>query len=100
MASRHRIQRHIPCGDRRAFRGIPSTTVREVRKRRRVLDMTEFEQLKALAAKIKEQKKTNLPQQELRRAVDLAASVLSDSTVELTGALETLDLFPAPVIAE
>src|SRR5271166_4773484 len=62
--------------------------------------MTEFEQLRDLATQIKKQRKTNLPEEEFRLATELAAAVLKDSTSDLTAVLDTLDFFPAPLIAE
>jgi hypothetical protein len=62
--------------------------------------MTNLEQLTVLATEVRKKKKTNLSEQELQSAVGLAAVVLRDSTADLTSALEMLDMFPAPVIAE
>ncbi len=62
--------------------------------------MSEFDQLKELALKVKKQRKTHLPDEEFNVATSLAAAALKNTTVDLTAFLETLDSFPPLVIAE
>ena len=57
-------------------------------------------QIRSSAAQVRKQRKTNLPEAEFRSATSLATAVLKDTAVDLTTVLETLDTFPAPVIAE
>jgi hypothetical protein len=62
--------------------------------------MTQLEELTDLAAQIRKRRKTKLPEAEFHSATSLATAVLKDASVDLTTVLETLDTFPAPVIAE
>ena len=62
--------------------------------------MTDFEELKELASKVKKQRKTHLPEEEFNVATSLAAGALKDTAVDLTALLETLASFPPAVIAE
>lgn len=62
--------------------------------------MTDFEQLKELASKVKKQRKTHLPEDEFNVATSLATGALKDTTVDLTALLETLGSFPPLVVAE
>ena len=64
------------------------------------MEMTEIEQLATLAAQTREKRKTQLSEQELRFATELATTTLRKEAVDVIALLDALDSLPVRVVSE